>query len=75
MVDDITYDFQVCEGVQGKAKGKEKNIEYQHCEECNVERMMYSHLGFYVCPSCVLCGIDIIIFCILFYSILLHDMT
>ena len=44
-----------------KAKVKEKKIDYQHCEECSVERMMYPHLGFYVCPSCGVCGDDIFI--------------
>ena len=31
MLEDLTY---------------EKKIHYQHCEECNVERMTYPHLGF-----------------------------
>ena len=58
MLEDFTYDsqLQVCEGVQGKAKVKEKKIDYQHCERCNV--MMYPHFGFYVCPSCGVCGDD-----------------
>ena len=62
MVDDFKYDFllQVCEGVQGKqVKVKEKNIDYQHCEKCNVERIMYPHLVFYVCPSCGVCSNNI----------------
>ena len=60
MLDDLTYDFllQVCEAVQGKAKLKETKFDYRHCEECNVERMMYP-LGFYVCPSCSVFGDDI----------------
>ena len=35
MVDNLTYDFllQVFEGVQGKAKAKEKKIDYRHCDE------------------------------------------
>ena len=56
MVDDFTYDFplQICQEVEGKqVKAKEKKIDYQRCEKCNVERMMYPHLGFYVCLSCV----------------------
>ena len=63
MLEDFTYDslIQVCEGVQGKAEVKEKTIDYQHCEECNVGRMMYPHLGFYVCPSCGVCGDDIFV--------------
>ena len=63
MVEDFTYDFlsQVCEGVQGKVKVKEKKIKYQHGKECNVERMMYPHLGFCVCPSCGVCGDDIFV--------------
>ena len=44
-----------------KAKVKEKKIDYQHCEECNVERIMYPQLGFYVCPSCGVCGDDIFV--------------
>ena len=62
MSDDFTYDFllQVCQEVEGKqVKAKEKKICYQHCEKCNVERMMYSHLGFYICPSCGVCRDDI----------------
>ena len=45
--------------VQGKVRVKEKRINYLYCEECNVEGMMYPHLGFYVCPSCGVCGDDI----------------
>ena len=62
MLEDFTYDFllQVCEEVQGKAKVKEKKIDHQHCEECNVERITYP-LGFYVCPSCGVCGDDIFV--------------
>ena len=63
MLDDLTYDFlvQVCEGIQGKVKAyKEKKINSRHCEECNVERMMYP-LGFYVCPSCGVCGDNIFV--------------
>ena len=40
-------------------KTKEKEIDYQHCEKCYVERMMCPHLGFYVCPSCDVRGDDI----------------
>ena len=61
MLDNFTYDFplQVCQGVEGKqVKAKEKKIYYQHCEKCNVERMMYPHLGLYTCPSCGVCGGD-----------------
>ena len=61
-VDDFTYDFllQLCHGVEGKrVKSKEKKIDYQDCEKCNVERIMYPHLGFYVCRSCGVCGNDI----------------
>ena len=50
MVDDFTSDFlsQVCQEVEGKqVKAKENKIDYQHCEKCNVERMMYPHLGFW----------------------------
>ena len=47
--------------VRGKAKAKEKKIDYRQCEECNVERMMYPDLGFYVCPSCSVCGDDILV--------------
>ena len=63
MLEDFTYDslLQVCEGVQGKDKVKEKKIDYQQCEKCNVERIMYLHLRFYVCPSCGVCGDDIFI--------------
>ena len=63
MVDNLTYDFllQVCEGSQGKVKAKVKKIDYRHCGECNVERMMHPHLGFYVCPSCGVCGYDIFV--------------
>ena len=63
MLEDFTYDFllQVCKGVQGKAKVKEEKIDYQHCEECNVARMMYPHLGFYICPSCGVCSDDIFV--------------
>ena len=39
-----------------QVKVKEKKIDHRHCEKCNVERMMYPHLGFYVCPSCGVCG-------------------
>ena len=49
MVDDFTYDFllQVCQEEEGKQiKAKERKIHYQHCEKCNVEKMMYLHLGF-----------------------------
>ena len=58
------YDFllQVCQEVEGKqVKAEEKKIDYQHCEKCNVERMMYPHLGFYVCPSCGVYGDDMCI--------------
>ena len=34
-------------------------------EKCNVERMMYPHLGFYICPSCGVCSDDI---CVLGYN-------
>ena len=63
MLEDFTYDFllQVCEGAQGKARVKEKKIDFQHCEECNVERMMYPHLGFYAYPSCGVFGDDIFV--------------
>ena len=64
MVDDFTHDFllQVCEGVQGRqVNAKKRKIYYQHCEKCNVERIMYPHLGFYVCLSCGVCGDDICI--------------
>ena len=63
MLEDFTYDslLQICKGVQGRAKVKEKKIDYQHCKECNVERMMYPHLGFYVCPNCAVCCDDIFI--------------
>ena len=46
MLEDFTYDFllQVCEGVQGKAKVKEKR-SIINTEECNVERIMYPNLG------------------------------
>ena len=50
MLEDFTYDY-LCEGVQDKAV-KKKKIDYRYCEECNVERVMYPHLGFYVCSSC-----------------------
>ena len=30
-------------------------------EKCNVERIMYPHLGFYVCPSCGVCSDDIFV--------------
>ena len=48
-------------------------IDYQHCEKCNVERMMYPHLGFYVCPSCGVCSDDI---CVIEYneSTVMHKM-
>ena len=64
MLEDFTYDslLQICEEVQGKVKVYEKKkIDYQHCEECNVKRIMYSNLGFYVCPSCGVCGDDIFV--------------
>ena len=41
---------------QGEGKGK---IDYRYCEECNMERIMYPHLGFYICPSCGVCCDDI----------------
>ena len=68
MVDNFTYDFllQVCEGVQDKqVKAKERKIYYQHCEKCNEERIMYPHLGFYVCLSCGVCSNDI---CVIGYE-------
>ena len=37
-----------------------EKICYQHCEKCNVERIMYP-LGFYVCPSCGVCGDNIFV--------------
>ena len=61
MVNDFAYDFllQVCQEVEDKqVKAKEKKIDYQDCEKCNVERMTYTHLGFYVCPSCGVCSDD-----------------
>ena len=63
MLEDFTYDFllQVCERIKGKAKVEEKKTDYHHCEKCNVERIMYLHLGFYVCPSCRVCGDDIFV--------------
>ena len=39
----------LAEGKQIKAE--ERKIDYQHCEECDVERIMYPHWGFYVCLS------------------------
>ena len=68
MAGDFTYDvlFQVCQEVEGKQiKAKEKKIDYQHCEKCNVKRMMYPHLGFYVWPSCGVCRDDI---CVIGYN-------
>ena len=68
MADNFTYDFplQVCERVQGKqVKAKERKIDYQHCEKCNVERIMHPHLGFYICLSCGVCGDDI---CVIGYD-------
>ena len=62
MVEDFTYDslLQVCQEVEGKqVKAKEKKIDYQHCEEFNVEKIMYLHLRFYICLSCSVCGNDI----------------
>ena len=64
MADDFTYDslLQVCQEVEGKqVKAKNKEIDYQHSEKCNVERIMYPNLGFYVCPSCGVCSDDIFI--------------
>ena len=64
MLEDFTYDslLQICQVVQGKVKVyKKKKIHYQHCEECNVERIMHSNSGFYVCPSCGVCGDDIFV--------------
>ena len=63
MVDNLTHGFllQAYEGVQGKAKAREKKSHYGHCEKCDVEQMMYPHLGFYVCPSCGVCGYHIFI--------------
>ena len=64
MLKDFRYGslLQVCEGVQGKAKVKGKEIDYQPAVK-NVERTMYPHLGFYVCPSCgvCVCGDDIFV--------------
>ena len=59
MVDDFPYDFllQVCQEVEGEqVKAKERKINYQHREKCDVDRMMYPHMGFYVCPSCGVCS-------------------
>ena len=64
MVDDFTYDFllQVCQEVESKqVKAKDEKIDYRHCEKCNVERMMYPYLGFYMCPSCGVCNDDIFV--------------
>ena len=64
MLEDFTYDslLQICEAVQGKERVyKKKKIDYQDCEECNVERIMYPNLGFYVCPNCGVCGDDIFV--------------
>ena len=61
MLEDFTYDFllQVCEGVQDKVKVyKKKKVDSRYCEKCNVERIP---LGFYVCPSCDLCGDNIFV--------------
>ena len=48
-----------------KIKAKEKKIDYQHCEKCNVEGMMYPHRRFYVSPSCGVCSNDI---CVIGYN-------
>ena len=74
MLEDFTHDslLQVCQEVEGKqVKAKEKKIDHQHCEECNVERIVYPHLGFYVCPSYDVCGDDI---CVIGYdeSMVMH---
>ena len=60
---DFIYDslLQICEGVQGKAEIKEKKMDYQHCKECDVERMMYPDLRFYVYPSCGVFGNDVFV--------------
>ena len=63
MLEDFTHDYilQLCEGVQGRVKVKKKRIDSRYCEECNVERIMYSHLGFYICPSCGVGGDNIFV--------------
>ena len=77
MLEDFTYNFQLQlrhEIVEGKqVKAEEKKIDYQYCEECNLERIMYPHLGFYVCPSCGVCSNDI---CVIGYheSTVMHKM-
>ena len=50
MLEDFTYDFLL--QVQGKTKVNLKKIDYHQCEECN---------GFYLCPSCGVCGNDIFV--------------
>ena len=63
MLEDFTYVFllQVCEGVQDKIKVyKKEKIDSGYCEECNVERIMYP-FGFYVWPSCGVCGDNIFV--------------
>ena len=63
MLEDFRYDFllQVCERVQDKVKVyKKKKIDSRFCEECNVERIMYP-LGFYLYPSCGVCGDNIFV--------------
>ena len=56
----------MCQGIQDKQiKAKERKTDYQHCEKCNVERIMYPHLGLHVCPSCGVCGNDI---CVIGYN-------
>ena len=58
MLEDFTYDslLQIGEEVQGTVKVyKKKKIDFRYCQECNMERIMYP-LGFYVCPSCGVCG-------------------
>ena len=62
MLKDFIYEFllQLCEGVQGWAKVKERKIDFEHYKEYNVERMTYPHLRF-VCPSYGVCGDNILV--------------
>ena len=47
------------------ALGQRRKRFIINTEKCNVKRMMYPHLGFYVCPSCGVCSDDI---CVIGYN-------
>ena len=57
----MAFYYKNAKGYKARLRLRRKKIDYRFCEECNVERMMYPHLGFYVRLSCSVCGDDIFV--------------